>query len=86
MRKIIKRVLYTLLFLVVAVVIFGMILAWLPTAWKIQNKGITPEQAAILRQNYTGPHEQFTTSDGVTLFLRGGTRIRLFRQKKTLPY
>ena len=84
MRKIIKRVLYTLLFLVVAVVIFGMILAWLPTAWKIQNKGITPEQAAILRQNYTGPHEQFTTSDGVTLFLRRWNPDTLVPAKKDI--
>jgi len=68
--KIIKRVLYTLLFLVVAIFIFGLILAYLPTPSKIKNKGITPEEAAVLRQHYTGPHNQFTTTDGVTLFLR----------------
>src|ERR1700727_354223 len=70
MKKIMKRVGYTLLFLVVAVVIFGLILAYLPTTWKIQNKGITPAEAVILRQNYVGPHNEFTTTDGVTLFLR----------------
>lgn len=47
-----------------------MILAYLPTESKIKNKGITPDQAAVLRQNYTGPHELFTTTDGETLFLR----------------
>ena len=31
MKKIIKRVLYTLFFLIVAMLIFGLILAYLPT-------------------------------------------------------
>ncbi len=70
MKKIIKRVLYTLLFLVVLIFIAGLVLAYLPTQWKIKNKGITPEEAAVLRQNYKGPHDQFTTSDGEILFLR----------------
>jgi len=70
MKKIFKRVLYTLLFLVVAIVLFGLILAYLPAPSRIKNKGITPGEAAVLRQKYTGPHDQFTTTDGVTLFLR----------------
>src|SRR5882672_7331130 len=70
MKKIIKKVLYTLFFLVAAILIFGLIMAYLPTQWKIKNKGITPEQAAVLRKNYAGPHHVFTTSDGETLFLR----------------
>ena len=70
MKKVIKRIFYTVLFLVVAIIISGLILAYLPTTWKIQNKGITPAEAAILRQHYTGPHNEFTTTDGVTLFLR----------------
>jgi alpha-beta hydrolase superfamily lysophospholipase len=70
MKRIIAKVFFTLLFLVVAVVIFGLILAYLPTSWKIQNKGITPAEAAVLRQNYSGPHNELTTTDGVTLFLR----------------
>lgn len=45
-------------------------LAYFPTSWKIQNHGITSEEAAALRQSYKGPHNVFTTSDGVTLFLR----------------
>jgi alpha-beta hydrolase superfamily lysophospholipase len=70
MKKIVKRVLYTLLFLIVAIVVFGMILAYLPAPSRIKNKGITPEEAAILRQKYAGPHNVFTTTDGETLFLR----------------
>jgi len=70
MKKIIKRVLYTLFFLIVAIIIFGLILAYLPTPSKINNKGITPVEAATLRQNYAGPHHVFTTADGETLFLR----------------
>jgi acylglycerol lipase len=70
MKKVIKKVFYTLFFLVVAVVILGLVLAYLPTTWKIQNKGITPAEAANLRQNFTGPHNDLTTTDGVTLFLR----------------
>ncbi|HZY35439.1 MAG TPA: alpha/beta fold hydrolase [Mucilaginibacter sp.] len=70
MKKIIKRVLYTLFFLVVAIVLFGLILAWLPTHWRVNNMGITPQEAAALRKSYTGPHQVFTTSDGETLFLR----------------
>src|SRR5580658_10245760 len=64
MKKIIKRILYTIFFLVAAICILGLVLAYLPTEWKIPNKGITPEQAAELRQNYMGPHNEFTTSDG----------------------
>jgi acylglycerol lipase len=70
MKKIIKRVLYTLLFLVVIIVVFGLVLAYLPMQSRIKNKGITPQEAAVLRQNYKGPHSQFTTTDGETLFLR----------------
>ena len=47
--KILRKVLYTLFFLVVALLIFGLILAYLPTASKIKNKGITPAEAAVLR-------------------------------------
>ena len=70
MKKILKRVLYTILFLVAALLISLLVLAFWPTEWKIKNKGITPEEAAILRQQYSGPHALFTASDGETLFLR----------------
>ena len=70
MNKIVKRILYSILFLVLFIIIAALVLAYLPTTWKISNKGITPEVAAVMRTNFSGPHEQFTTSDGETLFLR----------------
>jgi alpha-beta hydrolase superfamily lysophospholipase len=70
MKKIAKRILYSVFFLVAGIFIFGLVLAYWPTQWKIQNKGITPEEAAVLRQQFTGPHNLLTTSDGETLFLR----------------
>lgn len=68
--KIIKKIFYVIFWLVVVVLISGLILAYLPTSSKISNRGITPKEAARLRQQYTGPHEQFTTADGFILFLR----------------
>jgi acylglycerol lipase len=68
--KILKRILYIILALSAFIVIVGLILAFWPGEWRIKNKGITPEQAVTLRQNYSGPHNSFTTSDGETLFLR----------------
>jgi acylglycerol lipase len=70
MRKIIKRIFYGLVILIAAICILGIVLAYWPVQWKIKNKGITPEEAAQLRQSYTGPHSLLTTSDGETLFLR----------------
>src|SRR5471030_1536615 len=70
MKKIVKKVLYALFFLVAGILVVGLVLAYLPMQSRIKNKGITPEEAAVLRQRYTGPHNQFTTTDGETLFLR----------------
>jgi len=70
MKRTFKRILYSILVLLAVLLITGLILAFLPTEWKINNKGITPEEASLLRQNYAGPHNQFTTTDGETLFLR----------------
>jgi alpha-beta hydrolase superfamily lysophospholipase len=70
MNKIVKRILYTILFLILAICITSLVLAFLPTHWRISNQGISPQEAADLRQKYTGPHNVFTTSDGETLFLR----------------
>lgn len=70
MKKWVKRILFGLLGLLALIVIAGLTFAFWPTEWRIQNKGITPEQAASLREQYSGPHETFTTSDGETLFLR----------------
>jgi alpha-beta hydrolase superfamily lysophospholipase len=50
--------------------VFGFVLAYIPMPSRIKNKGITPQEAAVLRQNYTGPHNVFKTTDGETLFLR----------------
>ena len=69
MKKTGKRILYILFYLIATLLIIGLILAYLPNPSRIKNKGITPEQAATLRQNFTGPHHVFTTIDGQTLFL-----------------
>jgi alpha-beta hydrolase superfamily lysophospholipase len=68
--SIFKKVVLAIFFLILAVCIFALGLAYWPMEWKIKNKGITPEEAAALRQTYKGPHELFTASDGDTLFLR----------------
>jgi len=70
MKKVIRRILYSLLVLLAVLCVSGLILAYLPTTWRIKNKGITPAEAAVLRQQYSGPHNLFVTSDGETLFLR----------------
>jgi alpha-beta hydrolase superfamily lysophospholipase len=70
MKKVLKKIFYTLFFLVAGIAIAGMILAYLPSDSRIKNKGITPEEAASLRQQYKGSFNQFTTTDGKTLFLR----------------
>ena len=84
MKKIIKRVLYTLFFLVAAICIVGLVLAYLPTPSRIKNKGITPEEAAVLRKNYQGPHNEFTTTDGLTLFLRRWNPDTIVPAKKNI--
>jgi acylglycerol lipase len=70
MKKVLKRVFYTIISLLGVIFILGLILAYLPTKSRISNKGITPAEAADLRERYTGPHHTFTTTDGETLFLR----------------
>jgi len=70
MKKVFKKIFYSLIFLVTVLCIAGLVLAYLPTTWRINNKGITPEEAAVLREKYTGPHNLFTATDGETLFLR----------------
>jgi len=70
MKKILRKVFYIIILLIVAIAVLGLVLAYLPTQHKISNRGISPEQAAHLRQIYTGPHHEFTTTDGETLFLR----------------
>jgi len=84
MKKIVKWVVYTSFFLLLAFFVAGLILAYLPTPSRIKNKGITPAEAAVLRQNYQGPHNLLTTSDGVTLFLRRWNPDTLVPAKKDI--
>jgi acylglycerol lipase len=84
MKKIFKRVLYTLSFLIIAVLVFGLVLAYLPMSSKVPNHGITPEEAARLRKEYTGPHNEFTTTDGLTLFLRRWNPLHTDSAKKDI--
>jgi alpha-beta hydrolase superfamily lysophospholipase len=70
MKKIFKRIIITIVSIIVVVLIIGLILAFLPSKLRMEHVGITPEQAAMMRENFKGPHDEFKTSDGITLFLR----------------
>ncbi len=70
MNKTLKKGLYSIAAIVTILVVAGLILAYLPSNFKVKHKGITPEIAAELRQKYTQPHHKITTSDGEILFLR----------------
>lgn len=70
MKKILRKVFYAIILFLAAIFIFGLILAFFPTQHRINNRGISPDKAAQLRQEYIGPHHEFTTTDGETLFLR----------------
>jgi alpha-beta hydrolase superfamily lysophospholipase len=84
MKKIFKKVILTILSIIAFVVIVGFILAFLPTKSKTNHVGISPEVAAKLRQHFTGPHDQFKTSDGMTLFLRRWDPDSLVAVKKSI--
>jgi hypothetical protein len=84
MKKIFKKVLYTTISLVAVIFIFGLILAYLPTKSRTNHIGISPEEAANLRQNFKGPHHQFTTTDGQTLFLRRWNPDSIIPAKKDI--
>lgn len=81
-KKIFRRIIFTIVALIVMVLIVGLILAFLPVKSKTNHVGISPEEAALLRKNFTGPHEEFKTSDGVTLFLRRWNPDSLLPVKK----
>lgn len=70
MTKILKRILYTILSLVAIILVAGLILAYMPMKSIVKQKGTSPEEAAVLRQAFKGPHHELKTSDGETLFLR----------------
>jgi alpha-beta hydrolase superfamily lysophospholipase len=84
MKEIFKKVFYTTISLVVAIFIFGLILAFLPTKSKTLHVGISPEEAANLRQNFKEAHDQFTTTDGQTLFLRRWDPDSIVQAKKDI--
>jgi acylglycerol lipase len=84
MKKIFKMVLYTVISLVAVIFISGLILAFLPAKSKTHHAGITPEEAADLRQNFKGTHNQFTTTDGQTLFLRRWNPDSIAKGKKDI--
>lgn len=84
MKKIVRKVLITIIFLVVTFIILGLILAFLPTPSKTNHVGISPEEAAQLRQTFTGAHHEFITSDGETLFLRRWNPDSLAPAKKDI--
>lgn len=70
MKNILKKVIFGLLSSVGFVAIVGLILAFLPTKSKTNHKEISPEKAAVLREEFGEKHHHFTATDGVTLFLR----------------
>ncbi|HPF51724.1 MAG TPA: alpha/beta fold hydrolase [Draconibacterium sp.] len=68
--KLFKKILLWLLGIVAFLVLAGVVLSFWPSPYKNHHKGLTPEEATELRQNYSGSHELMTTSDGETLFIR----------------
>ena len=84
MKKIFKKVLYSVISLVTVIFIFGLILAFLPSKSKTNHIGISPEEAANLRQNFKEAHDQFTTTDGETLFLRRWNPDSILPAKKDI--
>jgi len=84
MKKVIKKIVYILISLIVVVLIAGLILAYLPGHSDISNHGITPEEAASLRAQYEGPHNLIKTSDGLTLFLRRWDPPKIDSAKKDI--
>jgi acylglycerol lipase len=84
MKKIFKKAIYTIIFLVILVIISGLVLAYLPTKSKTNHIGITSSEAKNKREKLKNIQEQFTTSDGVTLFLRKWKANNIQNGKKDL--
>jgi len=84
MKKVIKKIVYILVSLLAVILITGLVLAYLPNQSKLSNHGITPEEAASLRAQYTGPHNLMKTSDGLTLFLRRWNPPKIDSAKKDI--
>ncbi|MBA4851333.1 alpha/beta hydrolase [Emticicia sp. BO119] len=84
MKKILKRTMYILLLLIGVTLVIGLILAFWPNESRTGHVGVTPEEAAKLRQNYVGPHDTLTTTDGEVLFLRRWNPDSIVDSKKDL--
>ncbi len=84
MKKTLKKVALIFVSFVSVIVILGLILAYLPSKSRISNHGISPEEAAILRLKYIGVHQQFTTTDGESLFLRRWNPDSIIQSKKDI--
>ena len=69
MKNGLKKVLYGLGYLIVAVALIGLVLAYLPAKPKMSHNSIAEETATTLRQNFKGTHHLITTTDNQTLFL-----------------
>lgn len=84
MKKVVKKVLYTLISIVAVLFIFGLILAYLPNASKTDHFGITTQEAKNLRQNLKEPHHLLTASDGEILFIRRWDPDSIVPEKKDI--
>jgi len=84
MKKLFKGILFTVISVVAAIFLIGLVLAFLPAKSKTHHVGITPEEAAALRQGYKEPHDQFTTTDGQILFLRRWNPDSIVQAKKDI--
>ncbi len=82
--KFLKWLFYIVLSVLLVACLAGLTLAFWPMEWRIQNKGITPEQASVMRTEFTAPHEVFNTADGETIFLRRWNPDTLSDAKKDI--
>lgn len=82
MKGIFKKILYGIAFLIIAILLIGLGLAYLPKKTQINHKGITQEEAAKLRSDFKGTHQLLTTSDNETLFLHRWNPVIIDTSKK----
>lgn len=81
MKKVLKKALYVILSLIIVLLITGLVLAFVPVKLKTNHAGISPEEAAQLRHDFTDAHHEFVTTDGETLFLRRWNPIHIDSSK-----
>ncbi|RYU91741.1 alpha/beta hydrolase [Emticicia agri] len=84
MKKKVRKTLFVLLFLVIGIFVIGLILAFLPSESRTHHVSVTTEEATALREDFKGPHEVFTTTDGEKLFLRRWNPDTLVPAKKDI--